>query len=278
MPELPEVETVRRGLARSVVGKRIEEVTIFDPSLVKGLSAGAFVRGLERRSIAEVSRRGKYLLFRLDSGKTWAVHLRMTGRMLFKKNDRPVREKATRAILKFGRDGLHPKGCSFLWFSDSRRFGEWHLVRKPEEIPGIAKLGPEPLEITREEFVQRLKSRRGQIKPLLLDQAFLGGLGNIYACEALYRAGINPKRKPCSISFYNKIELYHNIQVILKEAIRAGGASVRSYRRSDGSKGWFALRLKVYGREGSKCSRCCRTIRRIKLSGRGTYYCPGCQK
>jgi formamidopyrimidine-DNA glycosylase len=169
-------------------------------------------------------------------------------------------------------------GGTHLWFWDTRRFGEWYLVKKPGEVSGIKGMGPEPLEITRKEFVQRLRGRRGQIKALLLDQAFLGGLGNIYVCEALYRAGINPRHKSSSISLSNIMVLYHHIQVILKEAIRAGGTSVRSFRRSDGRKGWFAQRLKVYGREGSKCSRCCGTIKRIEVSGRGTYYCPGCQK
>jgi formamidopyrimidine-DNA glycosylase len=275
MPELPEVETIKRGLARSVTGKRIEEVNIFDPSLVKGLSAGAFVRGLERKNIAEVSRRGKYLLFSLDNGKTLAVHLRMTGRMLFSDDGRPKADKSTRAILTLsGRK----QGRSYLSFSDTRRFGEWYLVRRPEEVPLISKMGPEPLGIGRDEFAIKVKEKNRQIKALLLDQEFLGGIGNIYACEVLYRTGLHPKRKASRISISNIKRLRDNIQAVLKEAIRDGGSSVRNYRRPDGSEGWFALKLAVYGRAGSPCPRCGSTIKRTEISGRGTFYCPGCQR
>lgn len=275
MPELPEVETVRRELVRSVKGKRIEEVNIFDPSLVKGLSVQSFARGLRGRSIADISRRGKCLLLSLDNGKTWSVHLRMTGRVLFSNDGRPKAEKATRAIITLS-GGI--RGPSYLWFSDARRFGEWFLTPRPEDIPLISKMGAEPLEIERDQFTRMVKGKHRQIKALLLDQSFISGIGNIYACEALFRAGIHPKRKSSIISISNINRLYNNVQAILKEAIRLGGTSVRSYRRPDGSQGWFALRLKVYGREGSKCPRCSGTIRRIEVSGRGTYYCPGCQK
>ncbi len=275
MPELPEVETVKRGLARSVKGKRIEEVTIFDPSLVKGLSAGTFVRGLERRNIAEVSRRGKFLLFTLDNGKTLAVHLRMTGRMLFSDDGRPKADKSIRAILTLSGG---KQGRSYLSFSDTRRFGEWYLVRHPEEVPLISKMGPEPLGIGRDEFVMKVKEKNRQIKALLLDQEFLGGIGNIYACEVLYRTGLHPKRKASRISIFYIKMLRDNIQAVLKEAIQDGGSSVRNYRRSDGSEGLFALKLAVYGRAGSPCPRCGATIKRTEISGRGTFYCPGCQR
>ena len=275
MPELPEVETVKRGLARSVKGKRIEEVNIFDPSLVKGLSAGGFVKGLGGWSITEVSRRGKYLLFKLDNGKTWVVHLRMTGRMLFNDDGRPKADKSTRAILTLSGG---KQGRSYLSFSDTRRFGEWYLVRRPDEVPLISKMGPEPLGIGRDEFAIKVKEKNRQIKALLLDQEFLGGIGNIYACEVLYRTGLHPKRRTSRISTSNIKRLHDNIQAILKEAIRAGGSSVRNYRRSDGSEGWFALKLAVYGRAGSPCPRCGATIKRTEISGRGTFYCPGCQR
>lgn len=275
MPELPEVETVKRGLARSVKGKRIEDVNIFDPSLVKGLSAGGFVKGLGGWSITEVSRRGKYLLFKLDNGKTWVVHLRMTGRMLFNDDGRPKADKSTRAILTLSGG---KQGRSYLSFSDTRRFGEWYLVRRPDEVPLISKMGPEPLGIGRDEFAIKVKEKNRQIKALLLDQEFLGGIGNIYACEVLYRTGLHPKRRASRISISNIKRLHDNIQAILKEAIRAGGSSVRNYRRSDGSEGWFALKLAVYGRAGAPCPRCGATIKRTKISGRGTFYCPGCQR
>ncbi len=254
-----------------MVGKRIEGVEIFDPLLVKKPGGGAFVRGLLRKRIVALGRRGKFLLLFLNSGRVWAAHLRMTGRMLFGSEGRPEPGKAVRAILTLS-------GGSHLWFWDTRRFGEWYLVGKPEEVPRIRGMGPEPLEISREEFVQRVRQRNRQLKALLLDQTFLGGLGNIYVCEALYRAGIHPKRKADSLSLCNIKVLYDHIQAVLKEAIQAGGSSVRSYRRSDGSEGRFALKLRVYGRDGKRCPRCGHRIKRIEVSGRGTFYCPGCQR
>ncbi len=271
MPELPEVETVKRGLARSVLGKRIEEVNIFDPSLIKKPGDRTFVRGLLKKRIVQVGRRGKYLLIYLDSHRVWVVHLRMTGRMLFSSKGRPKQERAIRAILMLS-------GGTHLWFWDTRRFGEWYLVRRPEDVPLISKMGPEPLGIGRDEFAIKVKEKKRQIKALLLDQEFLGGIGNIYACEVLYRTGLHPKRRASRISISNIKRLRDNIQAVLKEAIRAGGSSVRNYRRSDGSEGWFALKLAVYGRAGSPCPRCGATIKRTEISGRGTFYCPGCQR
>jgi formamidopyrimidine-DNA glycosylase len=139
-------------------------------------------------------------------------------------------------------------------------------------------MGPEPLEIGRDEFAIKVKEKNRQIKALLLDQEFLGGIGNIYACEVLYRTGLHPKRRASRISLSNIKRLRDNIQVVLKEAIRDGGSSVRNYRRSDGSEGWFALKLAVYGRAGSPCPRCGETIKRAEVSGRGTFYCPRCQR
>jgi len=275
MPELPEVETVKRGLARSVLGKRIEEVNIFDPSLVKKTGDRPFVRGLLKKRIAQVGRRGKYLLIYLDSQRVWVVHLRMTGRMLFSDDGRPKADKSTRAILTLS-GGKQRR--SYLSFSDPRRFGEWYLVRHPEEVPLISKMGPEPLEIGGDEFAIKVKEKNRQIKALLLDQEFLGGIGNIYACEVLYRTGLHPKRRTSRISIGNIKRLRDNIQAVLKEAIRDGGSSVRNYRRSDGSEGWFALKLAVYGRAGFPCPRCGATIKRTEISGRGTFYCPGCQR
>jgi formamidopyrimidine-DNA glycosylase len=275
MPELPEVETVKRGLARSVLGKRIEEVNIFDPSLVKKPGNRTFVRGLLKKRIVQVGRRGKYLLIYLDSHRVWVVHLRMTGRMLFNDDGRPKADKSTRVILTLSGG---KQGRSYLSFSDTRRFGEWYLVRRPEEVPLIFKMGPEPLEIGRDEFAIKVKEKNRQIKSLLLDQEFLGGIGNIYACEVLFRTGLHPKRRASRISISNIKRLRDNIQAVLKEAIRVGGSSVRNYRRSDGSEGWFALKLAVYGRAGSPCPRCGATIKRAEISGRGTFYCPGCQR
>jgi formamidopyrimidine-DNA glycosylase len=275
MPELPEVETVKRGLARSVLGKRIEEVNIFDPLLVKKPGDRAFVQGLLKKRIVQIGRRRKYLLIYLDSHRVWVVHLRMTGRMLFSDDGRPKADKSTRAILTLSGG---KQGRSYLSFSDTRRFGEWFLVRRPEEVPLISKMGPEPLGIGRDEFAIQVQEKNRQIKALLLDQEFLGGIGNIYACEALYRTGLHPKRRASRISISNIKRLRDNIQAILKEAIRAGGSSVRNYRLSDGSEGWFALKLAVYGRAGSSCPRCGATIKRTEISGRGTFYCPGCQR
>jgi formamidopyrimidine-DNA glycosylase len=278
MPELPEVETIRRGLARSVTGKRIEEIEIFDPVLVRQPKVKAFIRRLKGRTITRVARRGKVLLLHLDDGMVWAVHLRMTGRMLYHGKQKPEKDRALRARLTLRGVKTRTEARSYLWFSDTRRFGEWYLVSRAEEVPLISRMGPEPLEVSRDEFTRRIKEKERQIKALLLDQAFLGGVGNIYACEALYRAGIHPRRISSDLS-YNKInKLYDGLKAVLEASIQAGGSSVRNYRRSDGKEGWFALRLEVYGKEGEPCPRCGGRIVRKEIGSRGTFFCPGCQK
>lgn len=278
MPELPEVETIRRGLARSVIGKRIEEVHIFDPVLIRKPAVRAFIRGLKGKAVTEVARRGKVLLLNLEDGKVWAVHLRMTGKMLFHDQKQPRKEKAIRALIALRGKTSRAEARSHLCFSDTRRFGEWYLVSHPGEIPLISRMGPEPLEIRPNEFARMVKGKDRLIKVLLLDQSFLGGIGNIYACEALFRAGIHPRRISSSLS-YNKInKLYDELKAVLEASIKAGGSSVRNYRKSDGSEGWFARRLSVYGREGEKCPRCGGRILRKEIGSRGTFFCPGCQR
>jgi formamidopyrimidine-DNA glycosylase len=267
MPELPEVETTVRGLAQVLQGRRIERVEARRPDLRRALPVdlgqrltGARVTGLRRRA--------KYGLIDTDRGDTLVFHLGMSGRWRI---DPSEIEKHDHFLIETD-DGLR------LALNDARRFGSLDLMRTDalSEWPPFAALGPEPLDLDASELWKRLAGRTAPIKPLLLDQRIVAGLGNIYVCEALYRAGIHPRRASGSVSLDRLKRLVPAIHDVLAEAIAAGGSTLRDFARPDGELGYFSKSFAVYGREGEPCL-CGGTVKRIVQGGRSTFYCPKCQ-
>lgn len=283
MPELPEVETVRRGLLPAMEGRRIIAAEIRRPDLrwpfperMAERMTGARVEALRRRS--------KYILADLSTGETLLVHLGMSGRMLISgrmagrfHHDHPAPEKHDHVVLDM-------EGGARVTFNDARRFGAMDLMptATAEEHWLLAGLGPEPFgnAFNEDYLVRRLKGRAMPIKSALLDQRVVAGLGNIYVCEVLHRAGINPRRKAGAISAARIAGLAPIIRQVLGEAIDAGGSSLRDYRQADGELGYFQHTFRVYDREGEACPSegCPGTIARIVQSGRSSFYCPACQR
>jgi len=263
MPELPEVETIRRMLEPRLARRRILKAEFYDRRVLCGdpLETAARLRG---QRIASVGRRAKHLLLELEGDLTLTIHLGMTGSLLWG----ATRTAHTRArfVLDEGR----------LLYDDPRMFGRIELC---EALPErVARLGPEPLEIKPAEFVARLLARRAMVKPLLLNQTFLGGLGNIYSDEALFRAGIHPRAIATRLSKKRARRLHGAIRRVLRAAIAAGGTTISDYADAEGQPGGFQVRLRVYGREGEPCPRCHAPIRRTVVGQRGTYFCGRCQR
>jgi formamidopyrimidine-DNA glycosylase len=268
MPELPEVETTVRGLERVLKGRRIRSIEARRPDLRRALPndlgqrlTGARVTGLRRRA--------KYGLIDTDRGDTLVFHLGMSGHWRvdpteLKKHDHFVidTDEGRRVAL-----------------NDARRFGSIDLVRTDElpDWPPFKALGPEPLDVDPRELKRRLAGRSAAIKLLLLDQRIVAGLGNIYVCEALYRAGIHPKRAGASLSLERLKKLVPAIHDVLAEAIAAGGSTLRDFASPDGELGYFSKSFAVYDREGEPCG-CGGVVRRIVQGGRSTFYCPRCQR
>jgi formamidopyrimidine-DNA glycosylase len=283
MPELPEVETVMRGLAPVMAGRRIVKAQVnrsdlrwpFPDRMAERL-AGARVDALRRRS--------KYILGDLDTGETVLIHLGMSGRMLISgdplgrfAHDHPAPAKHDHVVLDM-------EGGTRVTFNDPRRFGAMDLMPTDaaDAHPLLVHLGPEPMGngFSPEYLVSALKGRNTPIKAALLDQKIVAGLGNIYVCEALFRAGIHPARKAGRISTARVAALVPVIRDVLRDAIDAGGSSLRDYRQADGELGYFQHSFDVYGREGAPCRRdaCAGTVRRIVQSGRSSFYCAACQR
>ena len=272
MPELPEVETIRRDLLPLVRGRTISEAWVSPnaPRLVQLLPPEEFCRQIAGRRIEDISRRGKYLLFRLDIGLRWAVHLRMTGRLLHDANACPE--------TPYLRATFHLDDGAWLCFIDLRKFGTMWLI--DEESLVTAKLGPEPLgdEFTPAYLHALLKRRSAPVKAVLLDQGAIAGIGNIYADEALFIAGINPRRAANTLSKQRAARLYEGIQETLEVALGDRGSSFRDYLDPSGREGGHQLKVKVFRRTGLPCYVCGTPIRRIKLGGRSTHFCPKCQR
>ncbi len=264
MPELPEVETIKEDILPFVKGRVIKEVDVISlRNILKGISPSGLKKELEGEKIVDLERRAKYLLFKLASGRYFTIHLGMTGRILFAPDD------YVKAVFRLS-------GNRILYYSDARRFGKIRFYRNYPDL----KLGPEPLgrEFTPERFREMLRGRKTAIKIVLLDQKFLAGLGNIYAIESLFRAGIHPKRPANKLSDAEVKKLYHQIKKVLAEALGYRGTSDSWFLDAHGKKGGFQLRLKVYGRKGEPCFKCRTPIKRIVMGQRGTYFCPRCQK
>lgn len=274
MPELPEVETVARGLHERIVGEVIAGVEVSWPRSIASHTVDALAEGLVGQAIVGVGRRGKYIVLRLSGHGCLLVHLRMTGRLIVEESGEPVDPELprhTRVLWRFvsGRR---------LRFWDIRKFGRVHWVAAPEEA--LAALGPEPLDaaFTADALGDMLRSRRRQIKPLLLDQHFLAGLGNIYVDEALWEARIHPARRADTLNTGKVRRLHAAIVGVLRDAVRGRGTTLRDYRGADNRPGEYQGTLAVYGREGQPCRRCGHPIERAIVGGRGTRLCPACQR
>ncbi len=271
MPELPEVETIRRDLTPLVLGRTIMEAWVSPdaPKLVQLLPPDELCRALAGQRIDDLARRGKYLLFRLASGLVWVVHLRMTGSLQQSTSGCPA-DPYLRARFRLD-DG------SWLCYRDLRKLGLIWLV--DDESTVVGKLGPEPLG---EEFgpqdLRRLLLRSAPVKSVLLDQAAIAGIGNIYADEALFVAGINPRRAARGLSRQASDRLHAAIRQVLVEAMGNRGSSFRDYVDSAGQEGKHQLHVRVFRRTGQPCSECGTPIRRVKVGGRSTHFCPRCQR
>lgn len=262
MPELPEVETVVRALAPRLCGCAIERVSTSASRVFRGRQA-EIEAVLPGRRILAVRRHGKNILFELD-GHVLRVHLGMTGKLLFD----PAQSTHARATLWF-RNGP----ANVLVFDDTRQFGRFELIADVESLA----LGPEPLEISLEDFAEALRARRGSVKSLLLDQYFLSGMGNIYTDEALFQARIHPLAPARGVTYAQAAALHEAMRALLLQAIEDGGSSISDYVDADGRRGNFQSRHQVYGREGKPCTYCGAPIRRIVVGQRGTHYCELCQ-
>ncbi|HTA24481.1 MAG TPA: bifunctional DNA-formamidopyrimidine glycosylase/DNA-(apurinic or apyrimidinic site) lyase [Terriglobales bacterium] len=284
MPELPEVETIARGLNSRVAGDVIESVWLGSKPEPLKSPAREIVAALESKHIAGVRRVGKHIVFDLENGgragtakKTkvrtpaptsstaqWIVHLGMTGRMLVCPPEEEI-AKHTHAIARLasGRE---------LRFVDPRRFGRLSVSN------GFAAPGSEPLDVELARFVKLFHGRKTPIKSALLNQNLLSGVGNIYADESLFRAHVRPRRRATSLTQDDLGRLYQAVQEVLKEAIALGGSSISDYVDSDGEEGFFQLQHRVYGREGEPCLVCKTSVKRVVIAGRSAHYCPKCQK
>jgi formamidopyrimidine-DNA glycosylase len=267
MPELPEVETTVRGLAKVLEGHRITRVEARRPDLRRALPVDLGQR-LTGARVVRLRRRAKYGLIDTDRGDTLVFHLGMSGHWRVDPAE----------VAKHDHFILTSDAGRRVALNDARRFGSLDLVRTDElaEWPAFKALGPEPFDLTPRELQRRLAGRSAAIKLLLLDQRIVAGLGNIYVCEALYRSGIHPKRVGGSISLERLERLVPAIHAVLTEAIEAGGSSLKDFVSPDGELGYFSKSFAVYDREGQPCS-CGGAVRRIVQGGRSTFYCPRCQ-
>jgi formamidopyrimidine-DNA glycosylase len=287
MPELPEVETVRRGLAPVLEGHRLARVEARRPDLRFPFPEG-FVQRLTGARIERLDRRAKYLLAPLDRGDTLVMHLGMSGRFEITGRDAGLVRPGDFALAqppdpKHAHVVFETDAGVTVTFYDPRRFGYMDLIATDRlaEHPWFKGLGPEPLgdSFDAEHLQRAFAGKRQSVKATLLDQRIVAGLGNIYVCEALFRAGIDPRREAGSLSKRRLTTLVKDIRSVLCEAIEAGGSTLRDYASADGALGYFQHRFSVYGREGETCQRgaCRGTIERIVQGGRSTFFCPRCQ-
>ena len=273
MPELPEVETVRRAIAPVLEGARLEAVEIRDPRLTRPFDPSIVAHELVGERVAEVGRRGKYLIVRFDSGRSLLIHLRMTGSLRLRSDDdEGPADPYGRAVVRLD-DG------SDVTYRDVRRFGTWDLLEAVDVQPYIdARLGPEPLgPLTARALGARLAGRRAPLKSALLDQRTVAGLGNIYADEALWYAQLHPLRSAGSLDTDELARLHRSIRRVLRKGIERQGSTLSTYALPDGSSGSMQEEFRAYGRGGEPCDRCGTPLERIVVGGRATTFCPHCQ-
>ena len=266
MPELPEVETIKRELEKAILGKKITDVIVNNPKVIKEPKKDDFVKGLKGKTIKSILRKGKLLILELSSEKSLTIHLKMTGQLIYPGN------------AEQGRISFKLSNGKILDFNDRRLLGELRLVDDWRDLKFIKKLGPEPFDLIESEFKQMLANRKVKIKPLLMDQTFISGVGNLYAAEALFKARIHPERPASSLSDEEKELLFKEIQDTLTEATHHKGSSVDQYVQLSGRPGEYVKYHRVYGRKDKPCTVCKTPIKRTTLGGRGTYFCPRCQK
>lgn len=269
MPELPEVETIVRGLDRKISGKTIEKITVFDEELLRNVDTSELKRECEGQNLTAVRRKGKYILLEIGGDRLLAIHLRMTGKML-------LREKGE--ATDYQRVSFGFRGNGQLIMDNMRRFGTLDLLTDEKQEP-LASLGIEPFTDSYhwEDFRELFETTQS-LKLTLLDQKKITGLGNIYANEALFRAGLNPLIPGEDVSESGLKKLYETIPKVLEEAIEQNGTTFSTFRDSSGDSGNFQNFLDVYQKEGEFCPRCGAEIIKVDQSGRGTYYCPTCQE
>ena len=268
MPELPEIETIRRDLFRDLKGKRIKDVEIINAKVIKQPSAQEFKRRLKGATFKDFFRRGKVLACSLSSREYLTAHLRMSGQLVYSSKKEPK----ARVIFALANG-------KYLNFNDQRLFAELRLIKDWLKLKFVRGLGPEPLEkeFTLAKFSKMLSGKKSKIKPLLMDQSFIAGIGNLYSQEALFLAGIKPQRAANKLRKNEIKKLYQVLQKLLRQAIQLKGSSIDNYLNGRGQTGKYHLRLKVYGRKGKQCFNCGRKIKKVNLGGRGTCFCPYCQ-
>ncbi len=270
MPELPEVEMVVRGLRPDVVGRVFTDAAVNWERQIAPLSVEAFGDRITGQRVGQLSRRGKYVVFTL-SRDSLLVHLKMTGRLYVSPPDQQDHADRWVRVIVGMDDGRE------LRFSDLRKFGRLYLVEHADEV--IGSLGPEPLSdaFTPELFRELIGSRKGMIKPLLMNQEFIAGIGNIYADESLWLAQVDPRHRADTLKPGQIEKLYQAIRQVLQQGIENEGASINWYRKPDGSTGTYQERFYVYDRTGQSCPRCGDAIQKTRIAQRGTHYCPSCQ-
>jgi len=278
VPELPEVETIRSQLGKLIVGKKITKVDVSLPRMVK-LSLDKFRKIVVGSKIKSISRRAKILIFELSNGWSMLIHLKLSGRLIFRRKGEPLKDEDK----KWNHLIYYFSDASRLFHNDLRQFGYVKLV----EIDKLAdffkkeKLGPEPLKkyFTFEDFSAILKRKpKAKIKQFLMDQQNISGIGNIYSDEILFFASVHPLRKISELKPKEIKKIFVGIKKILTEALKLQGSSVDLYLNALGKEGEYVPRLKVYGREGEKCKKCGGVVQRIKIGGRSAHFCPSCQK
>lgn len=266
MPELPEVETIRLQLKRKILNKKIKEVIIDDKRLIKNISASKFQSQLEGKTIKDVLRRGKVIIIKLEDDLFLVMHLRISGWLILDKQ----KEKFSRVSFKLS-DG------KLFSFCDQRALGHIMLVDDWQKLSLLKDMGPEVFKLSEKDFIKLFEGKKTKIKPLLMDQKFLAGIGNIYSQEAVFCAKIHPEKRADQLDKKKLAKIYSCLIAILKQSISKKGSSADTYRQIDGEDGGFVPFLKVYQREGEKCKRCNGIIKRKAIGGRGTYFCPKCQ-
>lgn len=274
MPELPEVHTVVMGLNKLLRGKKIVNTHIYEEMIIGYPQKEEFIKLSEGKKIKSLARRGKYIIVDFnDNNHKLVVHLRMSGKLLYKKRN-DEKDKHTHVIFEFN-DGTD------LRFNNIRKFGRLYIIteKELEKAGNLSNLGIEPLsdEFTSDLFKEMLDAKKGMVKPLIMNQEFIAGIGNIYADEALFMANIRPDRKANTLNEQEIKDLYNAIRVILKKGIKMGGTSVSDYVNALGKSGQFQHELNVYKKEGEKCEKCGEEIEKKKVSGRSARFCPNCQ-
>lgn len=268
MPEMPEVETIRRQIEEKMINLKIKSVEVNSVRILKNISSQEFQKEMVNNSFKEVIRRGKYLIIKLKNGKYLIFHLKLTGQLIYGEFD-----SDSKVIFLF-------ENGKCLNFKDKRGFAELWFVSSLQDFLPIKKLGPEILdkEFSFEKFYSLISGKKTKIKPLLMKQDVIAGIGNIYSQEALFLAGILPSRIANQITFDEAKKLYNSLKEVLLSALQYHGSSVDTYVDLNGEKGKYADLLKVYGREGQPCLKCKTKLKKIDLAGRGTVFCPHCQK